>query len=108
MAGGREDASTTWDRVEISEDFGASFTDLKELPEKLAYACLVIADETIFVAGGQKGKNKYCISHHLVSTVSYDDVRTGREGVSSTEGSNQGFSHLFSWSIDYSKGFIQN
>ena len=59
MAGGREDASTTWAQVEISEDFGATFTELKELENRLAYACLVIADETIFVAGGQRGMNNH-------------------------------------------------
>ena len=59
MAGGREEQSRTWVGVEISEDFGASFTELKELENRLAYACLVIADETIFVAGGQRGKNNY-------------------------------------------------
>ena len=59
MAGGRKEISKTWKNVEISEDFGASFTELKELPQELAYACLVIADETIFVAGGQRGKINY-------------------------------------------------
>ena len=58
IAGGRESVSCPcWDRVEISEDFGDSFTELKELPVELTYACLVIADETIFVAGGQRRRN---------------------------------------------------
>ena len=59
IAGGRENFEweNFWDRVEISEDFGDSFSELKALPVQLAYACLVIADETIFVAGGQRSKN---------------------------------------------------
>ena len=62
MAGGREEQSKTWNQVEISEDFGTTFTELKELQDRLAYACLVIADETIFVAGGQRSKKNYLLT----------------------------------------------
>ena len=57
IAGGRGQTGTGFsERVEMSEDFGETFGELPQLPDKRAYACLVIVDDTIFVAGGQFSK----------------------------------------------------
>ena len=58
IAGGRRSGNDFSDRAEISEDFGETFRELPKLPAERAYACLVIADETIFFAGGQYRKRQ--------------------------------------------------
>ena len=72
-----------WDRVEFSEDLGQSFTELKELPEELAYACLVIADDTIFVAGGQRRKNLHSSHTFLIRKYHLNYFCTSQGGLSS-------------------------
>ena len=57
LAGGENSTSEAMDRVEMSDDFGDSFTELPPLPKGLKNGCLVIAGQTLFHAGGRESKD---------------------------------------------------
>ena len=61
LAGGENSSTYYMDRVEMSDNFGESFTELPPLPKGLKNGCLVIADQTLFHAGGRDSKDNYTV-----------------------------------------------